>query len=336
MKITVGIASIRANTVEAAARSICRQTWSDWELLIVGQGPEACERTHALKAAGERLEEGDSRIKYVHLAQMGVSKARNEFICRAQGEIIAIIDDDCEADPDWLAVMGGCLQDNPSVGLVGGALVATPLTTRAPSAAAFTWLGLSACPTMVPAETLYDPTIDQDMPPPGWDWVGASVAMRADAVAQVGLFDEFIGPGTAFPGGEDTDYKLRLEAAGIRMMATPRAVVRHTYGHRVGLRVVARSSRAYARGAGAVAAKLTLAGDPRGLAWVRAARRDFWRDLLRPRRSPAALYRLPHLLRAYREVLAGYTFDPQTGWLQPKAFSDQRFYARSRAWGGGT
>lgn len=312
MKITVGIGAVRANTVEAAARSICAQTWSDWELLIVGQGSDASANTCHLRAAGLRLERADPRIKYIHLPEPSVCKARNEVIYRAQGEVIAITDDDCEVDPEWLAVMAGYLQRDPSLGLIGGSLVPPPYFGR----------GLSTCPTLMPSESVYDPAVHGN-PPLGWDWVGASVALRTEVVARVGLFDEFLGPGTPFASGEDTDYKLRLEAAKVRMASTPRAIVRHTYGRRIGLEAVARSSRAYARGAGAVAGKLTLSGDPRGLAWVRAAWLEFMRDLLRPSRAVAAGYRLPHFVRAYREVIANYTFDVSTGCLRPKAFAAQ-------------
>jgi GT2 family glycosyltransferase len=314
VKITVGIGASRANTIEAAARSICEQTWPDWELLIVGQGPDTRPTTRALVAAGEWLERCDPRIKYIHLPEMGLSRARNEAICRAQGEVIAFTDDDCEAEPQWLAVIAAHMQSDPSVGLVGGALLPPPATR----------FGLSACPTSLPAESFYDPALHHHTPPPGWDWVGASVALRTEAAAQVGLFDEFLGPGAIFPSGEDTDYKLRLEAAGVRMLTSPRAAVRHTYGRRFGLLAVGRMSRNYARGAGAVAGKLTAAGDPRGAVWVRAAYREFWRDLLRLRRSGPAVYRLPHFARAYREVLAGYTVDPGTGCLQPKSSETAR------------
>jgi glycosyltransferase involved in cell wall biosynthesis len=320
MKITVGIPATRAQTLEFAARSICEQTWKDWELLIVGQGSEAHAHVRALQAAGERLERWDSRIKYTHLAEMGVSRARNEVFSRAQGEVIAFVDDDCEADPEWLAVIAARLQSNPSVGLVGGATV-PPSETRSGLR-----LRLSTCPTILPAESLYDPAASR-VPPPGWDWGSANVAIRAEVVARAGLFDEHLGPGTPLLSGEDRDYKFRLEAAGVSMMATPRAIVRHTYGRRYGLRAVTGMSRTYARGGGAVAGKLTVAGDPRGAAWVRAAQQEFWRDLVKPGRSAAAIYRMPHFLRAYREVVAGYTIDPATGWLRPRpesrVFSDQ-------------
>jgi glycosyltransferase involved in cell wall biosynthesis len=320
VKITVGIGATRANTVEAAACSILGQAWRDWELFVVGQGTDP-----ALAAVGKRIEGYDARMRYLHLPEMGLSRARNEVIRCAEGEVIAFIDDDCEADPQWLAVIASFLQADPSLGLVGGALVPPPAIPGK----------LSACPTSLPVESLYDPALQPHSPPPGWDWVGASVAIRADVVAQVGLFDELLGPGATFQSGEDTDYKLRLEALRVRMLATPRAAVRHTYGRRVGLKAVGRLSSSYARGAGAVAGKLTAAGDPRGAAWAAAARRKFWSDLLTPKRSVAAIHRLPHFLIAYREVVAGYTVDSRTGCLRPKSFTDESSNARSAVRRGG-
>jgi glycosyltransferase involved in cell wall biosynthesis len=260
---------------------------------------------------------------------MGLSRARNRVMDRANGEVIAFIDDDCEADPNWLAVMAGYLQSDPSIGLVGGATVPPPDTRSGLR------LRLSTCPAILPAEGLYDPAASR-VPPPGWDWGGANVAVRGEVAARVGGFDEFLGPGTPFLAGEDRDYKFRLEALGVCMMATPRAVVRHTYGRRYGVRPVTRLSRAYARGGGAVAGKLTVSGDPRGEEWLAAARREFWRDILKPGRSLAAMYRLPHFLRAYREVVAGYTVDARTGCLQPRILSDQPFALTRSARRGGT
>jgi glycosyltransferase involved in cell wall biosynthesis len=314
MKITVGIGALRPHTIDAAVQSICLQTWRNWELIIVGQGSNS-----GIAAAGERLQACDPRITYIHLAEPGLSRARNEVICRAQGEVIAFTDDDCEADPEWLAVMAGYLQSDRSVGLVGGALIPPPLTNDA----LYTRLRLSTCPVMVPAESLYDPEVHRRIPPHGWDWVGASVAVRAGVMARVGPFDELLGAGARFPAAEETDYKLRLENMGVRMLSTPRAIVRHTYGRRVGLREVRRSSRSYARGSGGLAGKLTLLDDRRGREWYTAAVEQFWRDLRRPHRLPAALHRMRHFMAAYHEVLARYTIDVETGCLAPKGVSTQ-------------
>jgi len=96
---------------------------------------------------------------------------------------------------------------------------------------------------------------------------------------------------TDFPAAEDTDYKLRLEAAGIRMLTTPRAAVVHTYGVRKGWALL-RSQQNYATGNGGMAGKLTLLGDSRGAEWLEETRngsRREWRAA--PQRLPRSLRR---------------------------------------------
>src|SRR5438105_15951698 len=125
MKFSVCIGSVRATTVGPAIESIRRQTWTDWELIVVGQGPDP-----ALRHVGEEAARADTRVRYVHLERRGVSLARNVAVRQATGDIIAITDDDCEARPDWLATLADCFAAEPDVDVVGGALVA-PATHRA-------------------------------------------------------------------------------------------------------------------------------------------------------------------------------------------------------------
>lgn len=298
MKISVCIAATRATTVAAAIASIRRQTWPDWELVLVGQGDDA-----ALGAVGKAAALADERVHYVHLDRRGLSLARNAGIQAATGAIIAMTDDDCEAREDWLATIAAIFAAEPEVGLIGGALLA-PAPARG---------GASSCPSLEPAEALYDPIAAQRHAPPGWDWIGGNFAIRRRAVERVGLFDECLGAGAVFPAGEDTDYKLRMERIGIKMRSTPRSVVYHTYGHRYGLRAVLRGSRAYARGNAALAAKLTLMGDPRGREWLDATRRESlgdWRAVLTPGHRPHNPLRYVYFARAYAECVGHYRVDP--------------------------
>ena len=59
-----------------------------------------------------------------------------------------------------------------------------------------------------------------------------------------------------------TNYAWR--ASKIKMGSTPSAIVTHTHGYRYGIKAVIQHSRNYASGNGALAAKMTLMGDPRG------------------------------------------------------------------------
>jgi GT2 family glycosyltransferase len=286
---------MRAETLAAAIRSVQRQTCTDWELLVVVQGPEP-----AAAPVAERALRDEPRGRVVAIPTPGLSRARNAAFERARGDIVAVMDDDCEAVPDWLAVLLGWFEREPDIGLVGGALVAPPAVHS----------GLSVCPALVPTEGRWDPC--EGPPAPGWDWIGANFAVRRSVIEAVGEFDEHLGAGTEFGSAEELDYKLRLEQLGVPMRATPRAVVHHTYGRRLGLGAVLRHHRSYARGWGGLAGKLTLLDDPRGEAFMEGTLRTWQQDLAHPARMPRApqhFRRWMHARNAYRRVLDDYRVD---------------------------
>jgi hypothetical protein len=112
-----------------------------------------------------------------------------------------------------------------------------------------------------------------------------------------------------------------LERAGIRMRVTPRAIVRHTFGERVGLKAMYGLSRSYAVGHGALAGKMTLAGDPRGPERLRLYFGDFVRTL-RPKqlhRAPKALMRYWYVHRAYHECTRTCEYDSEKHVLRRRA-----------------
>jgi hypothetical protein len=213
--------------------------------------------------------------------------------------VLALLDDDCEASPDWLEVLVDILDSEPRVGAVGGAVLAPPPLRRWPR----------RCPSVLPAEAVYDPVAMRSAPT-GFDWIGCNLALRRSVETCVGGFDEFLGPGTAFPAAEDVDYKLRLEALGVVVRSTPRAVVWHSSGWRYGWRALTRHQKHYARGNGGLAGKLSLLGDARGRQWLQGMRRMYTRDVRRnPLRIPPAVRGYRHYAAAYRECLAGYAVD---------------------------
>lgn len=288
MKFSVCVPASRPDTLAATIRAVQAQTYAAWELTVVGQGDDRAVRETTEHAAAD-----DARVRFLHTDRRGASAARNAGMAVAAGEIFAFTDDDCEPREDWLATLAACFHDDPRAGVVGGAVVAPPKSQFGPS----------ICPAVYPSEALYDPAAMGRRPPAGWDWIGANYAIRREVAALAGDLDEHLGPGAIFPIAEDTDLKLRLEALGVIMRSTPRAVVRHTYGHRYGIRPRMRFSRNYSRGNGGLAGKLTLMGDPRGEQWVRLHRAEIRQVATKPYLLPSKVIRIRNFMDAYRLCL---------------------------------
>lgn len=298
MKFSVIIPAYQPEMVAAPVQSVLRQTLSDWELLLVGQGELASHRAKAVRVVAEELGADNQRLRYLHMDQLGQNAALNAGIRHAQGELIAILGDDCTAHPDWLATLAETFRRLPNVGVVGGA-VHKPAKLKH---------GMAICTSIMPAETIYDP-LATTAAPPGWDWLLVNMALRRELFEQIGPFDEQLGPGTDFPAAGDTDYKLRLEANGVMMATTPHAVVYHTHGYRYGLQATLQFSRKNAWGNGALAAKLTLMGDPRGRQWAKENRQMRWGKWKRPFRPHRLLFDIRRWLdfqQAYHRCLQEY------------------------------
>jgi GT2 family glycosyltransferase len=302
--ISVCLPTTRADTVLDTVESIRRQTWSDWELVVVTQRPTA-----ELRRLIDDVAASDGRIRHLSLGERGLSRARNAGIKASSGEVIAMIDDDAEAREDWLQTIERCFDDDAELGLVGGAVL--PPSPPPPG----------QIPTNTPSEIRYVGHPGAHAPE-GWDWIGCNFALRRTVVNEIGDFDEELGAGADFPSNEDTDYKLRLEARGVPMLTTPRSVVFHTHGARTGLQARLRHQRNYSRGAGAMAAKLTLQGDPRGEEWSERTRQECltgWLKTGRLYNAPFEWRRLWFFRDGYRSCLAQFTVDSKSGLLALRA-----------------
>ena len=92
----------RPGPLAVAARSVFAQEGVDWaqaELVIADNDAEP-----SAAAAARALGQGAPLpVRYVHEPAPGVSNARNAGVAAAQGELLAFLDDDQEAQPRWLA-----------------------------------------------------------------------------------------------------------------------------------------------------------------------------------------------------------------------------------------
>ena len=84
--------------LDQCVASVCAQTFTDWELILVDDGsPDRCG------TMCEAWSEKDERIKVIHRENGGLSAARNTGTAAAEGEFVLYLDSDDYLEPDALA-----------------------------------------------------------------------------------------------------------------------------------------------------------------------------------------------------------------------------------------
>lgn len=97
--------------VEEAIDSILKQTFSEWELILVDDGSTAAT-VEFLTALQRKI--NDSRIRFLPITHVGRAQALNYGLAQAQAEWIAILDADDAWHPDKLALQWCSLAQDPN------------------------------------------------------------------------------------------------------------------------------------------------------------------------------------------------------------------------------
>lgn len=100
--------------IDAAIASVQKQTFADWELIVVNDGSR--DRTGSI---ADRWSREDTRVRVIHQANSGrPGVARNAGLAVAQGAFIGFIDADDLYAPERLAVCVRAIQEHRDCGLV--------------------------------------------------------------------------------------------------------------------------------------------------------------------------------------------------------------------------
>jgi len=178
----------RGRLLRDAVESVVRQTFVDWELLIVDDGSTDGSTSFV-------SELGDRRIRVSNIAHSGSpARARNAAVGMASGEWIAFLDSDDVWLPQKLELQIGALREQPACGW---------------SCTGFGFIDEAGAPVQQRAGRPYQPVS-------GWvldELLGGvaglsvtivTVAVRRSLLVDVGEFDDALVP------REDTDLILRL------------------------------------------------------------------------------------------------------------------------------
>ena len=157
-------------------------------------------------------------FRYILEKEVGLSHARNRGIREARGDIVAFIDDDAEADPDWLKSLLEIYDRNPKAWAVGGKVVPIWDAPRPE------WLTERYHRSL----SLVD-WGDQIRP---LEWpdriIGTNCSFRKKAFREIGRFDPKLGRmGDLMLGNEDTEIQERIHRLGHQVVYHPGAVVHH-------------------------------------------------------------------------------------------------------------
>lgn len=211
----------RAQYLGDAIDSLLQQECtSTFEVIVVDNA--STDRTCEVVKARQSSDQGRAmRLSYVYESTTGLSVARNTGARAAQGEILAYLDDDAIASPQWLDTLCQFYKGHDDVAIAGGKVsLIWPADMTPP-----TWIS----PEMSGCLGFYDlgkavVYIDN----PGLTPRGLNYSMRRAFWEQIGGFDSQLGRvGKRLLSNEELLMTERAIAAGWQVAYVPDALVAH-------------------------------------------------------------------------------------------------------------
>jgi GT2 family glycosyltransferase len=203
LKTSVVIATHdRTDSVRRLIASLAPQLARGRELIIAENGTPA-----PIQLAIEGVP-----LKHLHEPRAGKCRIQNRAMADASGEVLVFLDDDLVVAADYLGAVEHFFDTHREFAAMKGRIL--------PSEDPEKKVGPMAVYLDLPIVDHGDEVIEVR------GVLGANMAFRADAIRQVGPFDERLGPGA---GGheEETEMSQRLRRAGLRIGYAPNALVYH-------------------------------------------------------------------------------------------------------------
>ena len=253
-----------------------------WELIVVDNG--STDRTSAV--VEEYAAVCHHPVQMIVHQDRGVAGAKNVGWRSTNSAIVVCIDDDCYPAEDYLDSIFERFSNDAKLGFLGGRILLHDPTDRRIT------IQESLEPLFLPPGSFIRAGVIQ----------GANVAYRRAALAEVGGFDPWFGPGALY-SGDELELIARISAAGWNGAYDPKPVVYHHHGRKTASDEW-RLKRWYDRGRGAYYAKCMLNKRMRKLYvknWLLTRRHNSWKA--------TALEIVASLDYVARACLAGRSWD---------------------------
>lgn len=187
------------------------QTYSPLEIILVDNA--------STDASVALVRERYPEVHLVALAQnLGLTGAVNAGICAASGEIIALLNNDAEAAPEWAGELAAALEAHPEAGSAASKMLL--FDRRDVLNSAGDYYGLDGIPGN---RGVWEKDAGQyDARTEVFGACGGAAAYRRVMLEEIGLLDEAL-----FMYCEDVDLAWRAQIAGYACVFAPRARVYH-------------------------------------------------------------------------------------------------------------
>lgn len=197
--------------LEVCLDSLRRQTHPSYEVLLVDNG--SSDGSQAFVRA--RYPE----VRLIELGHnLGFTGACNAGIAAASGDIIILLNNDTEAEPNWLAAIAAAMAADDGVGIVASKMLL--FDRRDHFHAAGDFVRVDGTPGN---RGVWQQDVGQyDRAEDVFSACGGAAAYRRAMLAQIGVLDEAF-----FFSCEDVDLAWRAHLAGWRVRYEPDAVVYH-------------------------------------------------------------------------------------------------------------
>lgn len=182
----------------------------EYEIIVVDNGSGDDTRAAVDSLRGE--------VRYFHEPVVGLSHARNRGVREAMSDLVAFIDDDAFAAPEWLESLHEGFQGPLRPAAIGGKVELTPIDERV---------------LRLPHNArgfLGELDLGPDPKPISYPVVpfGLNMAVRRQVLMELEGFSTRLGRhGTSLLSNEELEFFRRVNESGGAVLYEPRAVVRH-------------------------------------------------------------------------------------------------------------
>jgi glycosyltransferase involved in cell wall biosynthesis len=206
----------RDSYLGAAIDSVLSQEFSDdFEVIVVDNS--SSDRTS--EVVKQRM--ADSRLKYIYEPTIGLSVARNTGARVASADILAYLDDDAVASPQWLDSLYSAYQHNSRIAIAGGKVTLLWAAGVKPPK----WLS-SGLAANLGAYDLGDTAIA--IQTPGLTPRGLNYSIRRQFLTEIGGFDPHLGRiGKNLLSNEELQMTEFALQRGWEVYYLPKALVAH-------------------------------------------------------------------------------------------------------------